>query len=444
MSSFVPFFIVGHPRSGTTALAKLVDTLPGVSCVFWEGNILNRLWYSLQRVDLMDEPVEDLLIDFEVTARYNLLEKISQGSRGHNYFTEKSISFLVESLREGLQQYTEPEEIYNKVSFSFFDIFSTATDSKSVGDKVPEFMFISDKIVKPHPDSKLILITRDPRATINSSLEFNQGCLHLFAVQNAFAMAVSFCIKQLGMEKHISRFPKERLLIVEQESLLANPQKIAAELHHFFEISSDSLLHQASKTVRTKQWKKELSQENQNAINSVCNAFEVVGKETVAHKEWDKKAFAIKKIFNSSDESIVEVARAATTLFQSRKDRIDFSYSILQIADYYHRRSEFTLSKVLFEEASNDLWQNPILLYKHALLCYDMKLLKEALTLLEHFNKYCPKTDYYLFLRSKVFYLSALIMKLSGDVEKAKLLFQQSLQLKPEFLLARNMIKWLA
>jgi hypothetical protein len=39
-----PFFIVGHGKSGTTWLARLLDAHPEILCL-WEGRFFNKAWY---------------------------------------------------------------------------------------------------------------------------------------------------------------------------------------------------------------------------------------------------------------------------------------------------------------------------------------------------------------------------------------------------------------
>jgi hypothetical protein len=65
------FIIIGHQRSGTTALARLLNASSHVACLYYEGNLLYRLWRMLSRWRIFEEPHEDLAADFKITATYN-------------------------------------------------------------------------------------------------------------------------------------------------------------------------------------------------------------------------------------------------------------------------------------------------------------------------------------------------------------------------------------
>jgi hypothetical protein len=68
------FFVIGYPRSGTTALARLLNASNHAACLYYEGNLFYRLWRMLSRRNIFEGPHEDLVLDFKVTAKHNLID----------------------------------------------------------------------------------------------------------------------------------------------------------------------------------------------------------------------------------------------------------------------------------------------------------------------------------------------------------------------------------
>ena len=85
------FFVLGHPRSGTTAFAHLLNASDRVACVFYEGNLLYRLHRILSRHHVLDEPHIDLITEFDVTARHNLIDKPKLGRIPKPVFEEAAV-----------------------------------------------------------------------------------------------------------------------------------------------------------------------------------------------------------------------------------------------------------------------------------------------------------------------------------------------------------------
>lgn len=442
-ADYTPFFILGQPRSGTTALARLLNASPQVACLDYEGNILYRLWQTLQRREVLTEPLEDLLADFEVTARHNLVDRTPQPPDKKNHFSEENIRELLESFRQGLETSPDPADIYRKVSATFFDIFSENSKASIIGDKVPDYIHIPEQITAPHPTSLVIAITRDPRAVIHSSLKFNQSRLHLFAVQSAFAMAVAYCLKQKGLEKFLDALPSHRFLSLRQEEVLNSPQQVFERSCRFFKLSGPDGSAQGNGMVQVRHWENEMRQADVEAVNAVCSVFRVLDAEENFPEHWQAKAESGKSLSSCADSEIPEQTRKAAGAFPGKADKKELGLTLAQMADYAHRSGQFPRAAALYSEASAFIPNDSMLWYKYAMLSFDMKLLDQARQFSALCQTHCPPTKYHAFLRAKNQYLAGMISRLQGDTEMAISYFETSLRVKGDFALPRRMLELL-
>lgn len=439
--SYTPLFILGQPRSGTTALAKLLNVSPLVACLHYEGNILYRLWQTLQRRAVLEEPVADLLADFEVTARHNLVERTPQTPAGKINFSEENIRLLLDGFRQGLETCRDPVEIYRRVSIAFFEIFSENSKARIVGDKVPDFIHIPAQITAPHPNSLVISISRDPRAVVHSSLKFRQPLLHLFAVDSAFAMAATYCLKQEGLQQFQAGFPPQRFLSLPHEDILADPQNVLEKSCRFFNLPDPVGLPEGKEPFPVKQWEKEMRQEDVDAVNAVCSVFDLLDTEEQPPPLWREKAAAVKPLSSCADKDIGERTRMAAGVFATESEKKELGLTLGQFADYAHRGGRFSRAEAFFSQAVSLAPHDPILWYKYATLCFDMKLLDQARQFADHCEKHCPRTEYYTFLRAKNQYLAGMICRLQGNAGKAGACFETALRIKGDFSLPRRMLK---
>lgn len=442
MPASVPLFILGHPRSGTTALARLLNTAPDVACLYQEGNLLYRLWQTLQRIDVLNEPACDLLMDFTVTARHNLINRVPEKDVQKLLFPEDVIEQLVQTYQHGLQTSNDPKEIYAQVSTAFFDVFTRNAKTRIVGDKVPDFILIPEHITAPHPDSRVIFIARDPRAVVHSTLQFNQDCLHLFAAPSAFAMAISFCLRQKGLDSFFADFPAARTLCINQEELRTSPQVVAHKTADFLKtlISSDKISEVPD--PKTRSWEKEMGSEDRHAVTAVAYVFGVLGKGLKISAKWQEKAEATKELAYCPEQSIPERVRQTILLFnKSDDDRRELGLTLTQLADYAHKRSCFFRAESYFQQAIEIIPHDPIAWYKYGALCYDMKQYDNILFCAEQSAKHCPDTTYYDFLKAKNLYLTGMAERLMGCTQKAERAFQAALKAKPDFSLPFNMME---
>ena len=230
------FFVLGHARSGTTALARLLNASSHLACIYYESNILYRLWQALSRKKVLEEPLEDLLRNFEVSVCHNLIDHARAAGSKKIVFPEYVVADLTGLLREKFLSHSPPQNIFNCISKAFFKHVSHVTQKKIIGDKVPDYLNIPEVITASFPACKLIFLRRDPRAIIHSTLHFYRKQLHLFAVPSAFALAFSFLLKEKGIEKFISGFSAEQTFSINHQDLLDVPQNTALKALGFLQV----------------------------------------------------------------------------------------------------------------------------------------------------------------------------------------------------------------
>ncbi len=445
----IPFFVLGHPRSGTTALARLLNGIDAIACLHYEGNLLYRLCQTLQRVAVLDEPVEDLLADFEATARHNLVHRARQAGEGSIIFSEDGVTGLVRSFQNALQSLHDPVAIYARVSQEFFGLFREVANRKIVGDKVPDFMFVPDRITAPHPECRAIVITRDPRAVVHSALRFGRQTLHLFAVDNAFALALMYCLRHQVLQAFLRSFPHHRVFKVTQEELRRAPAVIGERARRFFGLRRDRQNGESAFPGRISQrptWRTAMAPEDRAAVEAVCAVFGATGLSGIKKlaRSWQEKAAGLLPLRDCDLVDIPALVRHALPLFPATKDKRTLGLALVQFADLAHKRSHFSRAGEFFAQAAVFLSQDPIFWYKYASLCYDMKLLAEARRCMARFDACCPKTPYYNFLRAKKAYLMAMTERIGGSTARARACLNAALALKPDFLLPKALLAVLA
>ena len=140
------FFIVGHGKSGTTWLARLLGSHPDVLCL-WEGRLFGREWHR-----------EDLG-EVEAPVPPRTLSGAIANSRDLRLWAERSVWGRRGDPDEHLANLTRLALDY------FLDQRLAGTDKKIVGDKTP-FLPGAHTVREIHdlyPEAKVIHVIRDGR-----------------------------------------------------------------------------------------------------------------------------------------------------------------------------------------------------------------------------------------------------------------------------------------
>lgn len=140
------FFVVGHGKSGTTWLARLLDAHPEILCL-WEGRFFNKDWYR--------EDLEEMEARVPPRSLYGSLSN----SKDLRLWLERSVWGRSGDTDEHLANLT-------RLAVDYFMQQRLAESGKRiVGDKTPFLpgAEVIKEIAKIHPDAKVLHIIRDGR-----------------------------------------------------------------------------------------------------------------------------------------------------------------------------------------------------------------------------------------------------------------------------------------
>lgn len=443
------FFVIGHPRSGTTALAELLNASDNVACLFYEGNVLYRLWRTLCRHNVLSEPYDDLVLDFEVTTKHNLVDRAKETGCKKITFSPSEVLSLVKGFREDLERTESPGDLYHNTADRFFRLFGRSAGAEVVGDKVPDYILIPDVLTSALPGCRMLYLERDPRATIHSVLQFAKESLHLFAVPSAFAMAFSFVLKHKGMLKFMEDMPKRALLSLTQAELREDPQAVGIKAAKFLGIPvcariarhADGMIENNA----VKDWRKEMAEDNLAAVDAVCvqSGFGLPSDSVAApeNNHWSEKATKVCPLLDCPDDRISSILDGIRPGFKLKDDKRTLGLTLIQFADCAHARGNFARAHLYLEEAAQHIPDNPVLWFKLADLCFDMKLLDQSRNHYQRVETLSPKSMYFSLLRAKTFYQLGRIERLAGSKKRAGNFLRHSLSILPGFKLSTGMLR---
>ena len=443
------FFVIGHPRSGTTALGELLNASNNIACLFYEGNVLYRLWRTLSRHNVLCEPHDDLVLDFEVTAKHNLIDRARETGCEKIAFSPSDVLSLVNGFRKDLECTESPGDIYHKTADRFFLLLGCLAGAEVVGDKVPDYINIPDILSSALPGCKMLYMERDPRATIHSVSQFTEKSFHLFAVPSTFAMAFSFLLKHKGMLDFMSHMPKHKVLSVTQAELQKDPKAVAIKACEFLGISlCAEMASHADRMVKNnhiKNWRAEMAEDDIAAVEAVCvqSGFGTPSDSVAASESnhWSNKASKICPLLDCSDDRIDWVLDDIRPGFKSTEDKKTLGLTLIQFGDYAHARANFERAHLYLEEAVQLIPYDPVLWFKLAELYFDMKLLDQSHNHYQRVETLSPKSTYFSLLRAKTFYQLGRIERLAGSKKKARDFFGRSLAVLPGFKLSMAMLR---
>ncbi len=192
-----PLFICGSPRTGTTIMAAVLNSHPKISMTI-ENKII---WTMIQYISRLSfaHPVTD----YEFGLNSKSLEEFN---------STKEILYKYLRLAGGELTNKKPDSIY-------------------FGDKYPNLVFYLDVLWKLYPLSKIIIMTREKRKTINSILQkpWSKVCTkHQWELNYDFIEAV---IDKNQFNKNV--------LKVNFEELQLNPEKTFQGIANWLEIENN-------------------------------------------------------------------------------------------------------------------------------------------------------------------------------------------------------------
>ncbi len=228
------FFIVGCPRSGTTLLQSVLSAHP-------EVRVPPETWFfSSPRVAQLDTPLTDEEIDRleETIAAQCKLQDAEVDFAALKRDLRQTDRRPIRALQLALQQFTE-----------------RAGGSIS-GEKTPHHLWSVERILQDLPETKIIVIVRDPRGVVASLLRVPWNL-------DSPRYAVWRWLKDARETHRLRRLlGKEQIVIVRYEDLLERTEQVVRDLCGFLEIDMHPAMleHNATPTAlnfapHEKSWK---------------------------------------------------------------------------------------------------------------------------------------------------------------------------------------------
>lgn len=166
-------FVVGCFRSGTTLLAKVLDTSKEISFIRTETRFLGGLLRPGFRhfIRSFGDLSKDLNVRLLVQSIYSDAGNNKKGS----YRWLRSYISQDDFLRRLLQSDRSERSIFKIMLDLHVEIH--CTDKSILGEKTPSHVFHVSTLLEWFPRAKVIHIIRDPRAVLVSQLNRRRGCV---------------------------------------------------------------------------------------------------------------------------------------------------------------------------------------------------------------------------------------------------------------------------
>lgn len=166
-------FVVGCFRSGTTLLAKVLDTSKEISFIRAETRFLGGLLRPGFRhfIRSFGDLSKDLNVRLLVQSIYSDAGNNKKGS----YRWLRSHVSQDDFLRRLLQSDRSERSIF-KIMLDLHAVIH-CTDKPILGEKTPSHVFHVSTLLEWFPKAKVIHIIRDPRAVLVSQLNRKRGCV---------------------------------------------------------------------------------------------------------------------------------------------------------------------------------------------------------------------------------------------------------------------------
>ena len=210
---FAPIIVVGHPRSGTTLLAAMLDRHPDIA-VPPETDLFTRATRRQRRV-AETRPTHDKLLEFwRLTSGHAASEELRRRVLNH----EPTVPNLYRCVLE------EHSRLQNKTR---------------CGEKTPWHLLAVPTLLRTFPNARVVCIVRDGRDVVSSCQAFEQFSWEpMWYLCNSWTTAARVAIR------FQRRYPKQ-FTIVRYEDLVTSPEKTLRAMHEFVEIpfSSQQLDH---------------------------------------------------------------------------------------------------------------------------------------------------------------------------------------------------------
>lgn len=224
------FFIVGHPRGGTTLLQSMFSshsriTIPPETLFFLE------VWPKRQRFgNLADEDARQRLVTFLQSEDCSIADLQLDG--------EDILAFLRALLGE--QEGATPINCAD-VFVCLMTLWAAQRGKPRVGDKSPTHMLCVPQIATVFPQAKFIACLRDPRAVVSSSLQTDWGGRSVDQVSRRWNRIFD------QHQRLCQLLPPERYTMVQYEDLVLKAEETLKKLCGFLNESFEPQMLQYDK-----------------------------------------------------------------------------------------------------------------------------------------------------------------------------------------------------
>jgi Sulfotransferase family len=256
MTAFLPFFIVGFQRSGTTLLRLMLDNHPDIAVPLDTTGLWSRVEGKLDRYG-------DLA---SAAAREKLIAELLKEERIRLW----EVPLTVEQIAK---RWTSRR--YGGLVAAFYESYAEAKGKKVWGDKDPGNMLRLSQLNRWFPEGRFIHIIRDGRDACLSQLNQDFGFDDVLPCAAAWREQV-WWVREAG-----ALLGPDRYFELRYEDLVSRPEALLREISDFLGVAYSPqmleyhrkvdqsvpeskrhlwpLLHQPPRADNTEQWKNKLS-----------------------------------------------------------------------------------------------------------------------------------------------------------------------------------------
>ncbi len=193
---FMPFFIIGSPRSGTTLLERMLNRnskifVPPETAFFF------RLYAKGYSDKVFSLKVAEKFLD--------------------HYLESRPAQLLGLSVSEHKQRLLQSADSFSGIFRNLMSVLSEGHNSKLVGEKTPHHLKCIDYILSSYPKAPVIAMVRDGRAVISSRVR------HPNWSNSLLTAAWRWREDAIALQRLINSDKSEQILVVRYENLVSDP-----------------------------------------------------------------------------------------------------------------------------------------------------------------------------------------------------------------------------
>jgi len=220
-------FILSMGRSGTTLLQNILDAHPTIVSPPESFFMLHLYTKYKNKKEWSEKDIAQFIDDLYTDRPFRLVWKIER--------------MEVEAAFEAAGKITSFADACNAVRTSFHQAYKN-DQLEILGDKKPSYTRFTKRIMRVHPNAKVIHMIRDPRGTAN-------GHINTFKRSDVLAVGILWNYSNLRVKRLSVKYPDQYCLL-KYEDLVNDPDKTIRELCTFLNIDfSDEMLAYRERVV---------------------------------------------------------------------------------------------------------------------------------------------------------------------------------------------------